>query len=179
MPTPPRPARRGPLRWDALDVAMPPPDGLEVCQRIREMSAVPILMLTARGRTLDKVRALDLDADDYVTKPFDHLELLARLRALVRRTQPPQPPASSLLTVEDVSLDTATHEVLVQGQVVHLTSTEYRLLEELMRHAGRVLPSHYLLQQVWGPEYTGADHYLKVFVRRLDRKLGDDAAHPR
>lgn len=77
MPTPPRPARRGPLRWDTLDVAIPPPDGLEVCQRIREMSAVPILMLTARGHTLDKVRALDLDADDYVTKPFDHLELLA------------------------------------------------------------------------------------------------------
>ena len=162
-----------------LDVAMPPPDGLEVCQRIREVSAVPILMLTARGSTLDKVRALDLGADDYVTKPFDHLELLARLRALVRRTQPTQPPPSSLLTVRDVSLDTATHEVLVQGQVVHLTSTEYRLLEELMRHAGRVLPSHYLLQQVWGPEYTGEDHYLKVFVRRLRRKLGDDAAHPR
>jgi two-component system, OmpR family, KDP operon response regulator KdpE len=162
-----------------LDVAMPPPDGLEVCQRIREMSAVPILMLTARGSTLDKVRALDLGADDYVTKPFDHLELLARLRALVRRTQPTQPPAASVLTVGDVSLDTATHEVLVQGQVVRLTSTEYRLLEELMRHAGRVLPSRYLLQQVWGPEYTGEDHYLKVFVRRLRRKLGEDAAQPR
>ncbi|MDP8952381.1 MAG: response regulator transcription factor [Actinomycetota bacterium] len=165
-----------------LDVSMPPPDGLEVCRRIREASRVPILMLTARDSTLDKVRALDLGADDYLTKPFDHLELLARLRALVRRSSeppasPPQPGPS--FVAGDLSLDYATHEVRVRGEVVRLTSTEYRLLEELVRHAGTVLPHRVLLERVWGPKYVGDAQYLKVFVRRLRRKLGDDTERPR
>ena len=168
-----------------LDVSMPPPDGLEVCRRIREASRVPILMLTARDSTLDKVRALDLGADDYLTKPFDHLELLARLRALVRRSnetlaQPPQAPQpDSRFVAGELSLDYSTHEVRVRGEVVRLTSTEYRLLEELVRHAGTVLPHRVLLERVWGPKYVGDAHYLKVFVRRLRRKLGDDTEHPR
>jgi len=164
-----------------LDVSMPPPDGFEVCRRIRERSRVPILMLTARDSTLDKVRALDLGADDYLTKPFDHLELLARLRGLLRRsggslaTAPPNPD----FTVGDFSLDYSTHEVRVRGEVVRLTSTEYRLLEELVRHAGTVLPHRFLLERVWGPDYIKDTHYLKVFVRRLRQKLGDDPEHPR
>ena len=164
-----------------LDVSMPPPDGLEVCRRIREASRVPILMLTARDSTLDKVRALDLGADDYLTKPFDHLELLARLRALVRRSsEPPAPPQTTPRFVAgDFSLDYATHEVRVRGEVVRLTSTEYRLLEELVRHAGTVLPHRVLLERVWGPKYVGDAHYLKVFVRRLRRKFGDDPERPR
>ena len=167
-----------------LDVSMPPPDGLEVCRRIREASRVPILMLTARDSTLDKVRALDLGADDYLTKPFDHLELLARLRALVRRSSeppvsPPQGRPSPRFVAGDLSLDYATHEVRVRGEVVRLTSTEYRLLEELVRHAGTVLPHRVLLERVWGPKYVGDAHYLKVFVRRLRRKLGDDPERPR
>src|SRR5947208_12905664 len=121
-----------------LDVTMPPPDGLEVCRRIRRASDVPILMLTARDTTLDKVRALDLGADDYLTKPFDHLELLARLRALVRRARRDFG-APSPLRASDVTLDVVTHEVRVRGEVIQLTSTEYRLLEELVRHAGTVL----------------------------------------
>jgi DNA-binding response OmpR family regulator len=161
-----------------LDVQMPPPDGFTVCRRIREVSQVPILMLTVRTSTLDKVRALDLGADDYLTKPFDHLELLARLRALLRRTQHEAEAASAPLTVGDITLDTATRTASVRGAVVPLTSTESRLLEELMRHAGRTLPHQYLLQQVWGPEYTAEAHYLKVFVGRLRRKLGDDPEHP-
>jgi DNA-binding response OmpR family regulator len=168
-----------------LDVSMPPPDGLEVCRRIREASWVPILMLTARDSTLDKVRALDLGADDYLTKPFDHLELLARLRALVRRSsEPPAPPPQapqphSPFVAGELSLDYSTHEVRVRGEVVRLTPTEYRLLEELVRHAGTILPHRVLLERVWGPKYVGDAHYLKVFVRRLRRKLGDDPERPR
>ncbi len=161
-----------------LDVGIPPPDGFAVCRSIRDASAVPILMLTVREDTLDKVRALDLGADDYLVKPFDHLELLARLRALLRRAQAMPEPAGAVLTVGDVVLDSARHEARVRGAAVRLTTTEARLLEELMRYAGRVLPSHYLLERVWGPEYTTEGHYLKVVIRRLRQKLGDDAARP-
>jgi len=165
-----------------LDVSMPPPDGFEVCRRIREVSTVPVLMLTARDGLLDKVRALDLGADDYLTKPFDDLELLARLRALMRRahrlTTVLAAPAHPDLIQGDVALDTTRHEVRVRGEMVRLTSTEYRLLEELVRHAGRTLPHRYLLERVWGPEYGDEAHYLRVFVRRLRQKLGDDPDHP-
>ena len=161
-----------------LDVALPPPDGFEVCRRIREVSAVPILMLTVRDGTLDKVRAFDLGADDYLTKPFDHLELLARLRALLRRATGGNT-LSAAFSSGDLQLDFATHEVWVKGQPVRLTSTEYRLLEELVRHAGQILPHQLLLEQVWGPDCVGDANYLKVFVRRLRQKLGDDAEHPR
>jgi len=162
-----------------LDVSMPPPDGFEVCRLIRESSQVPILMLTVRDTTLDKVRALDIGADDYLTKPFDHLELLARLQALLRRSSAPSVLPGPDFDLGDLSLDSDTHEVRVRGEVVRLTSTEYRLLEVLVRHAGTVLPHRYLLEQVWGPEYVGADHYLKVFVGRLHRKLDKDPAQPR
>ena len=162
-----------------LDVAMPPPDGFEVCRRIREASRVPILMLTARDATVDKVRALDLGADDYLTKPFDHLELLARLRALVRRSSAAPPPPGPGFVNGDLSIDYALREVRLRGEVVRLTSTEYRLLEELARHAGTTLPHHVLLERVWGSEWDADPNYLKVFVRRLRQKLGDDAEHPR
>ena len=171
-----------------LDVAMPPPDGFEVCRRIREVSPVPILMLTVRDAAVDKVRALDLGADDYLTKPFDHLELLARLKALVRRAgiSGPLAPASGPLTAArevftfgGFSLDAAAREVRVRGEPVALTRTEYRLLEELVRHAGEALSHRHLLERVWGPQYADDTHYLKVFMQRLRRKLGDDPQHPR
>jgi two-component system, OmpR family, KDP operon response regulator KdpE len=162
-----------------LDVEMPPPDGFEVCRRIREISAVPILMLTVRDAPLDKVRALDLGADDYLTKPFDHMELLARLRALHRRASGPLAVINNTIAVGDVAINPATREVLVVGAPVQLTSTEYRLLEVLTQHAGQVLSHQQLLEQVWGPEYVHDTHYLKVFVRRLRQKLGDDAEQPR
>ncbi len=163
-----------------LDVSMPPPNGFEVCQRIRQSSEVPILMLTAREATVDKVRALDLGADDYLTKPFDHLELLARLRALLRRvgkSTTVEPDANFAL--DDLTLNFVTHEVRLQGAIIPLTATEYRLLEELVRHAGTALPHQLLLERVWGPEYVNDIHYIKVFIRRLRQKLRDDAEQPR
>ncbi len=162
-----------------LDVSMPPPDGFEVCRRIREASQVPILMLTVHDATLDKVRALDLGADDYLTKPFDPLELFARLRALLRRRRSMGDPADPTLTVGDVWLDATTREVRVRGEPVRLTTAEFRLLEALMRQAGVVVPHRVLLRRIWGEEYAGEAESLKVFVRRLRRKLGDDPARPR
>ncbi len=156
-----------------LDVEMPPPDGFEVCRRIRAVSQAPILMLTVRDATLDKVHALDLGADDYLTKPFDHPELLARLRALVRRSTQLLPSPGSTYAAGDFMLDFTTQEVRLRGEVVPLTALEYRLLAELVRHAGTVLTHRYLLEQVWGPEYVGESHYLKVFVQRLRQKLGN------
>ena len=162
-----------------LDIAMPPPNGFEVLRRIRETSQVPILMLTVRDATIDKIRAFDLGADDYLSKPFDHLELLARLRALMRRAGNSPAPAGGGFTSGDLSIDFEAREVRVAGEVVRLTSTEYRLLEELARHAGTVLAHHVLLERVWGSEWAGDPGYLKVFVRRLRQKLGDDAERPR
>jgi DNA-binding response OmpR family regulator len=161
-----------------LDVTMPPPDGMEVCRRIREMSVVPILMLTVHNSTVDKVRALDFGADDYLTKPFDPLELLARLRALLRRVSGPSEPMGTIFVTGGFSLDPSTQEVCVQGTVIQLTSMEYRVLEELVRHAGTVLPHQLLLERVWGSEYVSDTHYLKVIVQRLRHKLGDPADHP-
>ncbi len=162
-----------------LDVSMPPPNGFEVCQRIRQHSGVPILMLTAREATVDKVRALDLGADDYLTKPFDHLELLARLRALLRRAAKPSAEGEADFALDQLSINFATHEVRLEGEVIPLTATEYRLLEELVRHAGTALPHQLLLERVWGPEYVNDIHYIKVFIRRLRQKLRDDAEQPR
>lgn len=189
-----------------LDIMMPPPDGFDVCREIRKVSQVPVLMLTAKHSTVDKVRALDLGADDYLTKPFDHFELLARLRALVRRSSATGPLALAASTSErsttladtapatagaspqilqeglvvgDLCLDARTRRVTLKGRPVQLTSTEYRLLEELVRNAGQVIPRRTLLERVWGPEYANEEHYLKVFVRRLRTKLGDDADNPR
>ncbi len=168
-----------------LDVEMPAPDGFEVCRRLRAVSAVPILMLTVRDRTEDKVRALDLGADDYVTKPFDHIELLARLRALARRARSaptpddPDAPDRRVDTIGDITLDVASRAARVRGEAVRLTTIEYRLLEELMRHAGVALSHRQLLERVWGPEYANDVSYLKVYIRRLRRKLGDDPDRPR
>lgn len=161
-----------------LDVNMPPPDGYAVCQQIRATSDVPILMLTVRDSIIDKMRGFDLGVDDYLTKPFDHLELMARMRAVMRRATG-HSGSGGALTVDDLTLDESTRMVVVGGESVALTATECRLLAFLMQHAGTVLPHQRILEQVWGERYRHDTHYLKVFVRRLRQKLGDDAAQPR
>jgi DNA-binding response OmpR family regulator len=162
-----------------LDVAMPPPDGFEVCRKLRETSNVPIMMLTVRDATIDKVRALDLGADDYLTKPFDHIELLARLRALMRRVNMEASEAGGDFVSGDLSINFDFRQVRLKNEEIRLTSTEYRLLEVLARHAGTTLPHHVLLDRVWGSEWEADPSYLKVFIRRLRQKLNDDAEHPR
>ncbi|MBI4329533.1 MAG: response regulator transcription factor [Chloroflexi bacterium] len=162
-----------------LDLMMPGPDGFEVCSRIREESDVPIIVLSARGREQDKVRALDLGADDYLTKPFGIEELLARVRAALRRTISSRSGALPPITVGELTIDFAARRVTRGGQEVRLTPTEYNLLTHLARNAGKVLTHRAILQTVWGQEYGEESDYLWAYIRRLRRKLGDDSEHPR
>jgi two-component system KDP operon response regulator KdpE len=161
-----------------LDLGLPDVDGLEVLARIREFSAVPIIVLTARDRQADKVRALDAGADDYVTKPFDTEELLARLRAALRR-KPGGPPARTVVQCDGVEIDLARRRVTVGGEAVHLTRTELGLLEALVTNPGKLLTHQELLRRVWGQGYGTESEYLRVYVAQLRRKLGDAASSPR
>jgi two-component system KDP operon response regulator KdpE len=161
-----------------LDLMLPGMSGLEVCRAIRAMSPVPILVLSARGEEHTKVRALDLGADDFLTKPFGMDELLARVRALLRRpgtTTSNEGP----LRVGSLSLDPGTRQAWRDDVLLDLTPREFDVLAYLMRHAGKVVTHRLLLAEVWGPEYSGETQYLRVFVNRLRRKIEDDAAHPR
>src|SRR4051812_19565606 len=150
-----------------LDITMPPPDGFEVCRRIREAtSRVPILVLTGRDKVLDEVRALELGADDFLTKPFDHIKLLAHLRALARRAALVSAPVGSTdrphaLASSDLVIDLAARRVTVRGVPVELSPTEYVLLATLAANAGQHIPHRTLLERVWGPEYAHDRHYLK------------------
>jgi two-component system KDP operon response regulator KdpE len=157
-----------------LDIVLPDMDGFTVCQEIREFSEVPVVMLSARDTEVDKVRGLEMGADDYITKPFSHLELLARVRAVVRRYQSQLPAVGETFESGGLSIDYASRTVTVEGKVVRLTPTEYSLLYHLSRNAGRVLPHQTLLAKVWGREYTDEVDYLKVYVRRLRQKLEGD-----
>jgi DNA-binding response OmpR family regulator len=163
-----------------LDVGLPDMDGFKVLEELRFFSDVPVIMLTARDDTIDKVKGLELGADDYVTKPFNHLELLARIKAVLRRLDMP-PPKSRAPSFRsgDLEMDFAAQEVRVKGQPVRLTPTEYKLLYHLVRNAGRTLPHGTLLAKVWGREYLDEVDYLRVYVRRLRDKLGDDPEKPR
>jgi two-component system KDP operon response regulator KdpE len=161
-----------------LDIGLPEMNGFEVLEAIRLFSDVPVIMLTVRDDELSKVQGLELGADDYVTKPFGHLELLARVRAVLRRSQSlplvhEQPYAGG-----DILVDFARREVVVRGQAVTLTGTEYRLLYHLVRNAGRIMTHEALLARVWGREYTDEISYLKSYVNRLRNKLEKDPRHP-
>lgn len=157
-----------------LDIVLPGMDGFSLCQEIRAFSDVPIVMLSARDAEVDKVRGLEMGADDYITKPFSHLELLARVRAVLRRYQNQLPAVGEVFESGELRIDYASRTVSVNGTTVRLTPTEYSLLFHLTRNAGRVLPHHTLLAKVWGREYTDEIDYLKVYVRRLRQKLEGD-----
>jgi DNA-binding response OmpR family regulator len=165
-----------------LDVMMPRMDGFTVCQRVREFSAVPIIIVTARGQDQDKVRGLDLGADDYLTKPFSIEELLARVRAVLRRAQftaSEQTQAMrTTMTIGELTIDVAQHLVTMEREI-ELTPTEYRILVYLAQNSDHVVTQDLLLEHVWGSEYVGEGHMLQVNINRLRRKLEPDPAHPR
>jgi len=161
-----------------LDLAMPGLDGFEVCRRLREWTEAPIVVLSVREGEDDKIRALDLGADDYLTKPFSVGELLARLRAVLRRVGPAEEEAGSL-TFGDLHLDLARRQVRLAGREVHLTPIEYGLLRLLASHADRVLTHRQLLTRVWGAEYAEDHHTLRVHVANLRAKIEPDPARPR
>ncbi len=166
-----------------LDVMMPKMDGFAVCHRVREFSAVPIIIITARGQDQDKVRGLDLGADDYLTKPFSVDELLARVRAVLRRAQFTTNEQAYALrttaTIGSLTIDFAQHLVMMAGKEVVLTPTEYRIISYLAQNVGRVVTQDLLLEHVWGSEYVGEGHMLQVNINRLRRKIEPDHTHPR
>jgi two-component system KDP operon response regulator KdpE len=163
-----------------LDLGLPDIDGYQVLAQAREFSDVPIIVLTARDDTLDKIKGLELGADDYITKPFDHLELLARVRAVLRRLDMPAPRTRApSFRSGDLEVDFDAQEARLAGERLDLTPTEYRLLYHLVRNAGRLMPHDALLARVWGREYVDEVDYLRVYVRRLRHKLLDDPDRPR
>ena len=166
-----------------LDVMMPKMDGFTVCSRVREFSAVPIIIVTARGQDQDKVRGLDLGADDYLTKPFSVEELLARVRAVLRRselsTMEHRQGLQATTATGNLMVDYSQHLVMLNGREIALTPTEYRILAYLAQNVGRVVTQDLLLEQVWGQEYLGESHMLQVNINRLRHKLEVDATQPR
>jgi DNA-binding response OmpR family regulator len=163
-----------------LDIMMPVLDGFAACERIREFSAVPIIVVTAKGEERDRVRGLDLGADDYIVKPFSATELLARVRAVLRRAQTTSTGIqASVFTHGNLRIDFARAEVFRDDKMVFLSATEYRLLLHLAQNAGRVLPSDILLQEVWGHEYSEDKEILWVSISRLRQKLEDDPRDPK
>jgi DNA-binding response OmpR family regulator len=163
-----------------LDIMLPGTTGYELCQRIREFSSVPIIMLTAKVEDVDKIKGLKLGADDYLTKPFNVQELLARIEAVLRRSDSggeAQPPP--VFTCEKLTVDFVRHRVLNNGQEISLTATEYKLLVQLAGNAGRVMLHRELLTRVWGAEYQDELDYLRAYVRHLRAKIEPDPHHPR
>jgi DNA-binding response OmpR family regulator len=163
-----------------LDIGLPDMDGYGVLRELRAFSAVPVIMLTARDEPIDTVRALEAGADDYVAKPFDHLELTARVRAVLRRLDLKAPAArAAAYRRQDVAIDLEAREVRRSGGRVALTPTEWRVLELLVGNAGWIVPHDRILSRVWGRDEAGDLESLRVIVRRLRAKLGDDASEPR
>jgi two-component system KDP operon response regulator KdpE len=162
-----------------LDLGLPDMDGLEVLRQIRDWSSVPVIVLTARGQEQAKITLLDAGADDYLTKPFGTGELMARIRVALRRTLGASTGEQPVITVGDLRVDLARRQVFRGDEEVHLTPIEYKLLTILVKSAGRVVTQRQLLQEVWGPEYTDAPHYLRVYMQHLRHKLEIDPARPR
>jgi two-component system KDP operon response regulator KdpE len=163
-----------------LDIMLPRISGYEVLRKIRQVSDVPVIMLTAKDEEIDKVKGLELGADDYITKPFGYLELFARIRAVLRRTGAvPKGESLPRLDMGDLTIDFSAKEVYLRGKLVPLTPTEYRLLYILVRNAGHIVPAETLLTRVWGEAFRDRNDYLKVYINRLRTKLEDDPDRPR
>jgi len=163
-----------------LDVMLPKMEGTEICQRIREFSAVPVVMVTAKGDDMDKIMGLEYGADDYITKPFNILELKARIKAILRRAIKPSPAQKTQeLTVRDIVIDTGSRRVFVGGQEISLTAKEYDLLEFLVKNMGRVYTREALLAQLWGADNTGDVRTVDVHVRRLREKIEESPSDPK
>ena len=166
-----------------LDVMMPEMDGFEALERIREVSNVPVIMLTVKAEEEDKVRGLELGADDYVTKPFSPRELSSRIKAVLRRTEMPSPAEKTILKIDDdgfgLSIDFNRREVLVRGERIKLRPTEYRLLYHLVNNAGWMMTHEMLLSKVWGYAYRDDTHLLRVYITYLRQKIEPDPSNPR
>ncbi len=163
-----------------LDILLPGSmDGYEICRRLREFSTVPVIMLTAKARDADILTGFDAGADDYLTKPFNAKELLARVKAVLRRSQHPEEMTTATFACGELEIDYARHAVTRRGETVSLTRTEYALLRELALNANRVLSHPDLLTAVWGPEYRDDVDYLRAYVRYLRRKIEADPSNPR
>jgi len=163
-----------------LDIRLPGMDGYTVCRHIREFSQVPIIMVTVKGNDEEKIEGLEVGADDYVTKPFSSKELVARVRAVLRRTElRDKRPEPAFQSEEDLVVDYARHRVSLGGEEINLTATEYRLLSYLARNADRVVTLGQILGAVWGEEYIGEPHLVQVNMARLRQKLGDNAKSPK
>ncbi len=163
-----------------LDVMMPDIDGFEVLETIREVSNVPVIMLTAKGEEDDRVRGLELGADDYVTKPFSPRELVSRIKAVLRRTESASGSMHGLIEVDErLKIDFDRREIWLEGKLVKLRPTEYRLLFHLVQNAGWVVSHDQLLQKVWGYEYRDEPHYVRLYINYLRQKLEKDPADPK
>lgn len=162
-----------------LDVMMPEMDGFETLRRIRQVSNVPVIMVTVRGDEPDLVRGLELGADDYISKPFSPRELLSRVKAVLRRAATPTMPGQAQIVVDDdLTIDLAKRSVIVQGEEISLRPTEYRLLYHLVKNAGWVMTHEMLLSKVWGPEYRDETSYLRLYINYLRKKIEQDPSNP-
>ncbi len=163
-----------------LDVAMPELDGFETLEHIRESSSVPVIMLTVKNDEEDRIRGLDLGADDYITKPFSPRELLSRIRAVLRRVEPSKAGGEEPLVIdEDLQIDFPRRTVIARGEHIKLRPTEYRLLLHLVENAGWIVPQETLLAKVWGPEYRDDNQLLRLYITYLRKKIEPDPANPR
>ncbi|GJM43041.1 MAG: DNA-binding response regulator [Ardenticatenaceae bacterium] len=162
-----------------MDVMMPEMDGFETLKLLREISTVPVILLTVKSEEDDKIQGLSLGADDYVTKPFSPRELVTRVTAVLRRAEWPAPPPRTILRIDDrLSVDFNRHQVIVNDERIDLRPTEYRLLNHLIQNAGWVVPHDTLLAKVWGYEYRDETHYLRLYINYLRKKIEEDPAKP-